>query len=88
MAEFDYESPVPEDKAEENAELTAKVQAFAILVGAGVHPDAAADVVGLPQMMMKTPEALPAIEEPSAPLSTKNIYSNGYQNGQRMRVRV
>lgn len=47
-----YESPVPEDEAAENAELTAKVNAFVALIGAGVDPDSACEVVDLPKMLM------------------------------------
>lgn len=50
--EFDYEDPSPDNREEANAELTAKTAAFASLVGAGVDPDDAAEVVGLPSMAM------------------------------------
>jgi len=49
---WEYESPVPEDEAAENAELTAKVNAFVALVNAGVDPDSACEVVDLPKMTM------------------------------------
>lgn len=65
--EFDYESPVPEDSVEENAELTARVNAFKTLVDAGVDPDSAAEIVDLPPMVMKkivTPPPLPPVLPP------------------------
>jgi HK97 family phage portal protein len=51
---FDYDNPVPANREEENAELNAKVTAYVALVGAGVDPDEAADVVGIPRMKMKS----------------------------------
>ena len=50
--EFDYDNPLPDDREQDNAELTAKVQGFQILVNAGVDPSDAAEVVGLPDMKM------------------------------------
>lgn len=47
---FCFESPVAEDEAAENAELTAKTSAYKTLVDAGVDPDDAALTVGLPPM--------------------------------------
>jgi HK97 family phage portal protein len=48
--EFMHDNPVPRDQEAENAERTSKANAFATLVGVGVHPDDAADIVGLPRM--------------------------------------
>jgi hypothetical protein len=48
--EFDYESPVPDDEAAENAELTAKVDAVVALVREGFDPKAALAAVGLPDI--------------------------------------
>lgn len=50
--EFDYEDPSPDNREEDNGELTAKTAAFSVLVTAGVDPDDAAEVVGLPSMDM------------------------------------
>ena len=50
--EFDYEDPSPDNREEDNGELAAKTTAFATLVNAGVDPDDAAEVVGLPSMAM------------------------------------
>jgi HK97 family phage portal protein len=49
--EFDYDDPVPPDRAAENADLTAKVNAYAVLVKNRVEPESAAETVGLPPMM-------------------------------------
>lgn len=48
--EFDYCSPIPDDEEAENAELTAKTNAVAVLVDAGFEPSAALAAVGLPDM--------------------------------------
>lgn len=57
---FAYSNPVPEDREQDNAERTSKAQAFSILKAAGVHPDDAAQVAGLPKMrIVATPEPQP-----------------------------
>lgn len=48
--EFDYDNPVPPDAETQNATTTAKANAYATLVGAGVNPDDATDMLGLPRM--------------------------------------
>jgi len=48
--EFDYIYPLPANREQDNAELTAKSEAWAKLVGAGADPHDAAEVVGLPDM--------------------------------------
>ena len=50
--EFDYDDPNPDNREEDNGELTAKTAAFSVLIDAGVDPDDAAEVVGLPSMAM------------------------------------
>lgn len=50
--EFDYENPLSPSREQQNAELTAKCKAFQMLIDSGVHPDDAAEVVGLPIMEM------------------------------------
>jgi HK97 family phage portal protein len=47
---FEFTNPVPEDREADNAERTSKATAYATLVTAGVDPDDAAAVVGLPPM--------------------------------------
>lgn len=49
--EFDYETPVPPDQAAEDATLTARVNAYVALIGAGVEPAEAASAVDLPEML-------------------------------------
>lgn len=59
--EFDYVNPLPDDREADNTELTAKTSAYKTLTDAGVEPDDAAKVVGLPPMRHVTPApALPA----------------------------
>lgn len=90
---WDYESPVPEDEAAENAELTAKVNAFVALVNAGVDPDSACEVVDLPAMKMRSapaPTSKPALPQgtpdPNAPMPPKG--GNPMDNGHRLRKAV
>ena len=60
--EFDYIYSMPANREQDNAELQAKTQSFAALVGAGADPDDAAEVVGLPKMRMAlTAASLPAV---------------------------
>ncbi len=61
--EFDFSYPTPANREQDNAELTTKVTAYAGLVDAGVDPDDAATVVGLPPM--KTVER--AVQSPALP---------------------
>lgn len=58
--EFDYVNPLPDDREADNAELTAKTTAWAVLVNAGADPDDASEVVGLPTVKMVAVPALPA----------------------------
>lgn len=46
--EFDYENPVPEDKAAESAELTAKINSAKTLIDAGFSPVEVLQAMGLP----------------------------------------
>lgn len=61
--EFDYCSPVPDDEAAENEELTTKVNAAVALVDAGFNPSAACAAVGLPEIAF---DGLPADAAPTA----------------------
>lgn len=60
--EFDFCNPVPLDREADDRERQSKAAAFVALVGSGVDPDDAADVVGLPRMRVeiKAPEPPPA----------------------------
>jgi HK97 family phage portal protein len=51
--EFDYDDPSPHDATAIDAERTSKTTAFSVLVTAGVAPEDAANVVGLPPMSMR-----------------------------------
>ena len=58
--EFDYIYPMPQNREQDNAELTAKANAAAVLAGTGIwDPDDILTVVGLPAMDTLTPEAIP-----------------------------
>jgi HK97 family phage portal protein len=48
--EFDYVYPMPQNREQDNAELTAKTSAALVLVQAGYEPHAVLEVVGLPDM--------------------------------------
>src|SRR6266567_6142014 len=68
--EFDYIRPVPTNREQDNAELTAKANAVLVLIGAGFDAGEACDVVGLPRMSMAAvteataQPALPAAPQP------------------------
>ncbi|WP_431895845.1 phage portal protein [Micromonospora haikouensis] len=65
--EFDYESPVRDDEAAENAERTSKAAAAKTLTDAGYDPAEVLTVVGLPPMRHTAPiAALPAPTAPTA----------------------
>jgi len=53
--EFDYDSPVPEDEEAENAALTTRSTAAAVLVEAGYDPAEVLHTVGLPPMTHVAP---------------------------------
>jgi HK97 family phage portal protein len=64
--EFDFTSPVPEDREAADRERTSKAGAYEILTRAGVDPDDAAQVVGLPPKMRMAARPEPAVV-PAAP---------------------
>lgn len=49
---FAYSSPVGKDQEQERADKLVAAQVFEILTGSGVEPAAAAEVAGLPEMVM------------------------------------
>jgi HK97 family phage portal protein len=63
---FVYANPVPEDREADNAERTSKAGAYKILTDAGVEPEDAAKVVGLPPMRHVAPPPPPAPAAPPA----------------------
>jgi HK97 family phage portal protein len=65
--EWDYDSPVPDDPETEAQNVKTKAEAWAILVGEGVDPEDAAEVVCLPPMRMTEPEPVPAQLQPVPP---------------------
>ncbi len=59
--EFDFNYPMPANQERDNAELTAKSQAAAVLVKAGFDPEDVLEVVGLPGMdFVGMPSASPS----------------------------
>lgn len=65
--EFDHETTVPEDQETENATLTARANAAAVLVDAGWDDAAVLDAVGLPPMPFSKPVAPQSPERPPGP---------------------
>ena len=76
--EFDYDSPVPEDEAAENASLTARSTAAATLISAGFDGDSVKDALDLPDAivwekpappppMFRLPPGAPGTEDDPAP---------------------
>jgi HK97 family phage portal protein len=58
--EFDYVTPIPENREDTDRERDSKSKAWAALVTAGADPDDASDAVGLPRMRTHTPAPTPA----------------------------
>ena len=91
--EFDYIYPLPANREQDNAELTAKSAAVASLVGAGYEPHSVLEVVGLPDMevLEQTTQApaLPPGWVPEQPAAPANPSGSGDQDagaaGNRMR---
>ncbi len=86
--EFDYCSPVSEDKEADNAELTAKVQAYAGLVNAGADPQGALEYLGLPDTLYKEPEPVPAPLQQQNPQDMPPQSMNGYRPIRREALRA
>lgn len=63
--EFDFCDPIPENREEDSAELTAKVNAVVALVAAGADAATACEVVGLPPIEFK--KAAPIVVAPAPP---------------------
>lgn len=62
---FAYANPVPEDEAAENAERVSKAAAYKSYIDAGVEPEDAARICGLPAMRMRVVTAAPAVPSPA-----------------------
>lgn len=56
---FDFDDPVPPDIDGKNNELETKTSAYAVLINAGVDPISAAEVCGLPPMLIAGPPRAP-----------------------------
>lgn len=92
--EFDYIYPLPQNREQDNAELTAKTAAWAALVGAGADPHDAAEVCGLPDMQVaeqavqapalppgwvpEQPAAAPAAQGPDMEALLRRVLNDGY----------
>jgi hypothetical protein len=61
--EWDYVTPTPTNREQDNAELTAKSQSAYVLIQAGFDPHAVLEVVGLPDMGV----AERAVQAPALP---------------------
>lgn len=67
--EFDFDNPIPEDLDREASERTSKAQAFQTYIDAGVDPEEAANICGLPPMKMRVkevPSGNASVPEPAA----------------------
>lgn len=51
--EWDYVTPIPKSREDDDRERDSKSQAWAALVAAGAHPDDASDAVGLPRLRIQ-----------------------------------
>jgi len=76
--EFDYDSPVPEDEEAENAALTTRSTAAAVLVEAGYDPAEVLHTVGLPPMTHVAP---------APPLNVPVNRHGQHARSQRLRLR-
>ena len=93
--EFDYEDPSPDNREEDNGELTAKATAAATLVNAGFDPDDVLETVGLPSMdVVEKATQAPALPPgwvagtpPGAPpAGTPNQDEDGPQARERIQI--
>ena len=57
---FDHDDPEPPDRESDDRERTSKATAFATLVGAGVDPEDAAGMCGMPSIRMRDMPMAPA----------------------------
>lgn len=75
---FVYTSPIRKERAEKRADDLTAAQVYEILTGAGVAPDAAAEVAGLPPMEQKPepePAPMPGRQQPTPndPMEPDNL---------------
>jgi len=94
--EFDYDDPSPDNREEDNLELTAKATAAQILVSAGFDPSDVLEVVGLPDMdvvekatqepalppaWVPAPPAAPGGPDDAGPVALLRVYDAGKHGG-------
>lgn len=77
--EFDHHNPVPEDRELEAKELTARTNAWSVLVTAGADPDEASIATGLPEGLV--PTAAGSAEAPLSPADPASIDTMPNGNG-------
>lgn len=82
--EFDYITPVPPNREQDNAELTAKSQAALVLRQAGYAPADVLQVVGLPAMGTAPPPAPAAPALPAGIMPAEKSESEGQGQGGEM----
>lgn len=63
LYEFDYCDPTPENSDEENKERESKANAYKTFIDAGVHPEDAAMLAGLPPVRVVDRTPAPPVEE-------------------------
>jgi HK97 family phage portal protein len=90
--EFGYVYPMPQNREQDAAELTAKSTAAAVLIGAGLEPDDVLEAVGLPAMRTAPkpppsglPPGTPGMGEP-APAAVPGESGQGGDAGNRARL--
>ncbi|MCW2900995.1 MAG: portal protein, partial [Streptosporangiaceae bacterium] len=90
--EFDYIYPLPANREQDNAELTAKTAAAEALVNAGYDPHSVLEVVGLPDMeVAETAVQAPGLPPgwvPEAPAAPAAPGAAPAQDGQELAARL
>ncbi|HET7846175.1 MAG TPA: phage portal protein, partial [Acidimicrobiia bacterium] len=81
--EFDYDSPVPEDKDAETKELTAKVEAYVKLVASGADPQMVCEFLCIPDMG-HTPPPAPMVMPPDPAMPSETQDAPAALNGHKI----
>jgi HK97 family phage portal protein len=76
--EFDYENPLPDNRAEDNDELKAKTTAAQTLIMIGFEPEDVLEVVGLPAM---TFTGVPTVQAPPEIVPESGGYEEAESTG-------
>jgi HK97 family phage portal protein len=74
--QFDFVSPVPDDRQADSNELTAKVNAAVALIGQGADPADTLDKLGLPEIDFAKPAPTPAPPPAPAPDPAQDELTN------------